>query len=44
MKQTEFQVTTCNLLKVREKSRVQGAISFGSASHWLKKLRLARDF
>ena len=27
------------MLKVREKSRVQGAIGFGFASHWLKNWR-----
>ena len=27
---------TCNSLKAREKSRVQGVIGFGFASHWLK--------
>jgi len=26
----------CKLFKAREKSRVQGAIGFGVASHWLK--------
>ena len=34
MKQSEFHAITCNLLKEREKSCVQGAIGF--ASHWLK--------
>jgi len=29
----------CNLLKAREKSRVQGAIGFAFASQWLKKWR-----
>ena len=29
---------TCNLPKAREKSRVQGAIGFGFASHWFEKL------
>ena len=29
----------CNSLKAREKSRVQGAIGFGLASHWLKNWR-----
>ena len=36
MNQSEFLAITCNLLKAREKSRVQGAIGFGFASHWLK--------
>ena len=30
---------TCNSLEVREKSRVQGAIGFSFASHWLKNWR-----
>ena len=42
MNQSEFLATTCNLLKAREKSRTQGAIAFGFASLWLKKL--AREF
>ena len=37
MNQSEFLAVTCNLLKAREKSRVEGAIAF--ASHWLKKWR-----
>ena len=37
MNQSEFLAITCNLLKVREKSFVQGAIGFRFASHWLKK-------
>ena len=38
MNQSEFPAITCDLLKAREKSRVQGAIAvgFGFASHWLK--------
>ena len=32
--QSEFQPITGNLLKAREKSRIQGVIGF--ASHWLK--------
>ena len=36
MTQSEFLAITCNLLKEREKSRVQCAIGFGFASHWLK--------
>ena len=39
MNQSEFLAITCNLLKAREKSRVQGAVCFGFASHWLKKWR-----
>ena len=37
--QSEFLEITSNLLKAREKSRVQGAIGFGFASHWLKNRR-----
>lgn len=33
--QSEFLTITCNLLKAREKSGVQGAIGFGGVSHWL---------
>ena len=39
MDQSEFPAVTGNLLKAREKSRVQGAIAFGFASHWLKNWR-----
>ena len=39
MKQSDFRAITSNLLKAREKSRVQGAIGFGVASHWLKNER-----
>ena len=34
MDKSEFLVFACNLLKAREKSRVQGTIGFGFASHW----------
>ena len=34
MNQSELLAITCNLLKSREKSRVQSAIGF--TSHWLK--------
>ena len=41
--QSEFQAITDNVLKAREKgrekSRVQGAIGFGFASHWLNNWR-----
>ena len=37
IKQSEFLPITCNLLEAREKSRVRGAISFGS--HRLKYWR-----
>ena len=37
MNQSQFLAITCNSLEAREKSRVQGAIGFGFASHWLKK-------
>ena len=36
MNQSEFLAITCNLLKAREKSRVQNAIGFDFASQWLK--------
>ena len=35
----QFLEITCNSLEAREKSRVQGAIGFGFASHWLKNWR-----
>ena len=34
--QSQFLAITCNSQKARENSRVQGAIAFGFASHWLK--------
>ena len=39
MNQSQFLAITCNSLEAREKSRVQGAIDFGFASHWLKNWR-----
>ena len=33
MKQSQFLAIACNSLKAREKSRVQGAIALGFASH-----------
>ena len=39
--QSQFRAITSNSLKAREKSRVQGAIAFGFASHWLKNWREA---
>ena len=39
MNQSQFLTITCNSLKVREKSRVHGAIGFGFASYWLKNWR-----
>ena len=39
MNQSEFLEITYNLLEAREKSRVQGAIGFGFASHWLNYWR-----
>ena len=39
MNQSQFLAITCNSLDAREKSRVQGAIGFGFASHWLKNWR-----
>ena len=39
MNQSQFLTITCNSLKARERSRVQGVIAFGFASHWLKNWR-----
>ena len=39
MNQSRFLAITCNSPETREKSRVQGAIGFGFASHWLKNWR-----
>ena len=39
MNQSQFLTIICNSLKVRQKSRVHGAIGFGFASHWLKNWR-----
>ena len=39
MNQSQFLAITCNSLEAREKSRVQGKIGFGFASHWLKNWR-----
>ena len=39
MNQSQFLAITCNSLKAREKSRVHGAIGFGSTSHWFKNWR-----
>ena len=36
MNQSQFLAITCNSLEARELLRVQGAIGFGLASHWLK--------
>ena len=36
--QSEFLAITCNWLEAREKSHLHGAIGFGFASQWLKKL------
>ena len=36
MNQSQFLAITWNSLKVRERSRVDDAIGFGFASHWLK--------
>ena len=38
--QSEFLAITVTFSKAREKSRIQSAIGFGFASHWL----VARDF
>ena len=39
MNQSQFLAITCISLEAREKSRAQGAIGFGFASHWLKNWR-----
>ena len=39
MNQSQLLAITCNSLKALEKSRVQGAIGFGFAFHWLKNWR-----
>ena len=39
MNQSQFLAITRNSIKAREKSRVQGAIGLGFASHWLKNWR-----
>ena len=39
MSQSQFLAITCNSLKAREKSRVQGGIALGFAYHWLKNWR-----
>ena len=39
MNQSQFLGITSNSIKAREKSRVQGAIGLGFASHWLKNWR-----
>ena len=36
MNQSEFLAININLLEARKNSRLQGAIGFGFASHWLK--------
>ena len=38
MNQSQFLAIACNSLDARGKSHVHGAIGFGFASHWLKKL------
>ena len=39
MNQSQFLAIICNSLKARERSRVEGAIGFGCASHLLKNWR-----
>ena len=39
MDQSQLLEITCKSLKAWEKSRVQGVIGFGFASHWLKNWR-----
>ena len=36
MNQFEFQAITWSFHRARKKSRLQGAIGFGFASHWLE--------
>ena len=38
MNQSQFLAITCNSPEAWEESLVHGAIGFGFASHWLKKL------
>ena len=38
MSQSELLDIVCNLLREREKSRLQGPVDFGFSSHWLKYL------
>ena len=38
MNQSDSSQTSCNLLKAREKSRLQDAIGFGFASHCLENI------
>lgn len=39
MDQSQFPSTACNSLKMREKSRIHGAIGLGFASQWLENRR-----
>ena len=39
MNQSQLLAIICNLPKAREESRVNGAIGFGFACHWLKNWR-----
>ena len=39
MNQSQFLAIICNSLEAQERSRVQGAIGFVCASHWLKNWR-----
>ena len=41
MNQSQFLAITCNSLKARENSRVQGGIGFGVASYWLTLLQMS---
>ena len=45
MNQSQFQAITCNLLKARDKSRVQGAIGFGfhSLRNWRAIFKLITE-
>ena len=44
MNQSELLAITCNLLKARQKLRVQDAICYGFGSHWLKNWRETFNF
>ena len=41
--QSEYLAIIYNLLKAREKSRVERAIGFGFGSHWLKDFTQSTD-
>ena len=39
MNRSQFLAIICNSIEAREKSRAQGGIGFGFASHWLENWR-----